>query len=63
MGLQGLLVLAMIATHIQGRTGHYSADLQSRLTGASIPQCCKEKSVGGVEYVLVDETEDTVNFG
>merc|ERR1719431_1256186 len=47
MGLQGLWVLALAAAHTQG---------------ASIPQCCKKKSVGGVEYTLVDET-DTVSFG
>ena len=57
-----MLVLALAAAHAHGRTGSYSTALQFRLTGASIPQCCKEKSVGGVEYMLVDET-DTVNYG
>jgi len=29
---------------------------------ASIPQCCKEKSVGGVSYTLLEET-DTARYG
>ena len=31
-------------------------------TGASIPECCKEKMVGGVSYVLKEET-DTERYG
>merc|ERR1712013_343491 len=30
--------------------------------GASIPECCKEKMVGGVSYVLKEET-DTERYG
>merc|ERR1719376_209624 len=30
--------------------------------GAGMPECCKEKSVGGVSYVLLEET-DTGRYG
>jgi len=47
MGHLGLWLLALAAGQTQA---------------ASILQCCKEKSVGGVEYTLVDET-DTAKYG
>merc|ERR1712002_1224783 len=49
MGLLGLVMVTMLV--VVGYT-----------KGASIPECCKEKSVGGVSYVLLEET-DTGRYG
>merc|ERR1719315_618963 len=49
MGLLGLVMVTILV--VVGYT-----------EGASIPECCKEKMVGGVSYVLVEET-DTGRYG
>ena len=64
MGHLVLCILALAMGHTKGiHCLIFSAfELRNFILAASIPECCKEKIVGGIAYTLVDET-DTIMYG
>jgi hypothetical protein len=64
MGHLALCILALATGYTKGIhcLNCLCFELRNFILAASIPECCKEKTVGGVRYMLVDET-DTNKYG